>query len=220
MHPACKSHAGGFGVALVWLWVALASASAFILLPSAFAPVWLCAHFCFLLSTFCFRLASKPEAKWALLDKQVAQATSLLRQMRGTIEDIEDARTIESVKKVHGHKPRMNVSRQYQHPERRAITQPRLARHELPWEHASKATFYPERVISACAQAGGTAVVERDSDTGLLVGYAPGFPGAHSQAESLDELQANLREVIAMLLEDGEPRLEAEFVGTQSIAVA
>jgi predicted RNase H-like HicB family nuclease len=52
------------------------------------------------------------------------------------------------------------------------------------------------------------------------VGYVPDFPGAHSQAESLDELQANLREVIAMLLEDGEPRLEAEFVGTQSIAVA
>jgi len=65
-----------------------------------------------------------------------------------------------------------------------------------------------------------TAVVERDPDTGLLVGYVPGFPGAHSQAESLDELQANLHEVITMLLEDGEPRLEAEFVGTQSIAVA
>ena len=65
-----------------------------------------------------------------------------------------------------------------------------------------------------------TAVVERDPDTGLLVGYVPGFPGAHSQAGSLDELQANLREVIAMLLEDGEPRLEAEFVGTQSIVVA
>jgi predicted RNase H-like HicB family nuclease len=65
-----------------------------------------------------------------------------------------------------------------------------------------------------------TAVVERDPDTGLLVGYVPGFPGAHSQAESLDELQANLREVISMLLEDGEPRLEAEFVGTQSIVVA
>jgi predicted RNase H-like HicB family nuclease len=65
-----------------------------------------------------------------------------------------------------------------------------------------------------------TAVVERDPDTGLLVGYVPGFPGAHSQAESLDELQENLREVISMLLEDGEPKLEAEFVGTQSIAVA
>ncbi len=65
-----------------------------------------------------------------------------------------------------------------------------------------------------------TPVVERDLVTGLLVGYVPGFPGAHSQAETLDELNANLREVIAMLLEDGEPALEAEFVGTQNVAVA
>jgi predicted RNase H-like HicB family nuclease len=65
-----------------------------------------------------------------------------------------------------------------------------------------------------------TAVVELDADTGFLVGYVPGFPGAHSQAESLDELQTNLREVVAMLLEDGEPKLQAEFIGTQSIAVA
>jgi predicted RNase H-like HicB family nuclease len=64
-----------------------------------------------------------------------------------------------------------------------------------------------------------TAVVERDPVTGLLVGYVPGFPGAHSQAVSLDELNVNLREVVAMLLEDGEPKLEAEFVGTQSVAV-
>jgi predicted RNase H-like HicB family nuclease len=65
-----------------------------------------------------------------------------------------------------------------------------------------------------------TAVVDRDAVTGLLVGYIPGFPGAHSQAETLDELQVNLREVVAMLLEDGEPRLEAEFVGTQTVAVS
>jgi predicted RNase H-like HicB family nuclease len=65
-----------------------------------------------------------------------------------------------------------------------------------------------------------TAVVERDPVTGLLVGYVPGFPGAHSQAETLDELNANLREVISMLLEDGEPRLEAEFLGTQNVAIA
>jgi predicted RNase H-like HicB family nuclease len=64
-----------------------------------------------------------------------------------------------------------------------------------------------------------TAVVERDPATGLLVGYVPGFPGAHSQAASLDELNVNLREVVAMLLEDGEPKLDAEFVGTQSVAV-
>ncbi|MEN9636739.1 MAG: hypothetical protein RL077_5143 [Verrucomicrobiota bacterium] len=64
-----------------------------------------------------------------------------------------------------------------------------------------------------------TAVVERDPVTGLLVGYVPGFPGAHSQAASLDELNVNLREVVAMLLEDGEPKLDAEFVGTQSVAI-
>jgi predicted RNase H-like HicB family nuclease len=64
-----------------------------------------------------------------------------------------------------------------------------------------------------------TAVVERDPATGLLVGYVPGFPGAHSQAATLDELNANLREVVAMLLEDGEPKLDTEFIGTQSVAV-
>jgi predicted RNase H-like HicB family nuclease len=65
-----------------------------------------------------------------------------------------------------------------------------------------------------------TAVVERCSDTGLFVGYVPGFPGAHTQATTLDELNRNLREVIELLLEDGEPKLEAEFVGTQQVAVA
>lgn len=65
-----------------------------------------------------------------------------------------------------------------------------------------------------------TAVVEQCADTGLYVGYVPGFPGAHSQAATLDELNKNLREVIEMLLEDGEPRLEAEFIGTQTVTVS
>ena len=47
-----------------------------------------------------------------------------------------------------------------------------------------------------------TAIIERDPDTKLYVGYVPGFPGAHSQGETLDELQNNLQEVIEMLLED------------------
>ncbi len=47
-----------------------------------------------------------------------------------------------------------------------------------------------------------TAIVELDLETNLYVGYVPGFSGAHSQAETLDELQANLREVIEMILED------------------
>ena len=62
-----------------------------------------------------------------------------------------------------------------------------------------------------------TAIVERDSDTKLYVGYVPGFPGAHSQGETLDELQENLREVIEMLLEDEALAFETEFVGTQQI---
>jgi len=65
-----------------------------------------------------------------------------------------------------------------------------------------------------------TAVIERDKDTGLYVGWIPGFPGAHSQGETLDELRANLKEVVEMLLEDGEPELESDFVGTQTVEVA
>lgn len=64
-----------------------------------------------------------------------------------------------------------------------------------------------------------TAVIEKCPDTGLYIGYVPGFPGAHSQAETLEELNNNLREVIEMLLEDGEPELETEFVGTQIVVV-
>jgi predicted RNase H-like HicB family nuclease len=63
-------------------------------------------------------------------------------------------------------------------------------------------------------------VVEKCSGTGLYVGYVPGFPGAHSQAETLDELRGNMHEVIELLLEDGEPQLEGEFVGTETVKVA
>jgi predicted RNase H-like HicB family nuclease len=51
-----------------------------------------------------------------------------------------------------------------------------------------------------------TVVVERSPETGLFVGFVPGLPGAHTQAESLDELNANLREVLPLILEDGEPQ--------------
>ena len=64
-----------------------------------------------------------------------------------------------------------------------------------------------------------TAVIERCTESGLYVGYVPGFAGAHSQGATLDELSANLREVVAMLLEDGEPVLDNEFVGTQTVVV-
>lgn len=65
-----------------------------------------------------------------------------------------------------------------------------------------------------------TAVVEKCPDTGLYVGYVPGFIGAHSQGESIEELRSNLEEVIKMLIEEGEPAFEGEFIGTQNIVVA
>ena len=64
-----------------------------------------------------------------------------------------------------------------------------------------------------------TAVIEHCPDTQLFVGYVPGFPGAHSQGETVDELRENLAEVVGMLLEDGEPSLESQFVGSMTVEV-
>jgi len=64
------------------------------------------------------------------------------------------------------------------------------------------------------------AVVERCPATGLFVAHVPGFAGAHTQARTLDEVRRNLREVIALLLEDGEPILSSELVGVVHVQVA
>lgn len=56
-----------------------------------------------------------------------------------------------------------------------------------------------------------SAVVERCPSTGLLIEHVPGFPGAYSQGETLEELKSNLQEVIQMLLEDGKPELASGF---------
>ena len=65
-----------------------------------------------------------------------------------------------------------------------------------------------------------TAVIHRCPDTHLYLAYVPGFPGAYTQAESLDQLCANLRDVIVLLLENGGARVNSEFVGVQTVAVA
>jgi predicted RNase H-like HicB family nuclease len=64
-----------------------------------------------------------------------------------------------------------------------------------------------------------TAIIGRDLQTGLYVGYVAGIPGAHSQGATLDELMVNLREVLELVLEDGSA-VESEFVGTQNIVLA
>lgn len=46
-----------------------------------------------------------------------------------------------------------------------------------------------------------TMVVERCPETKLLVGYIPGIRGAHTQADSMEELEGNMREVLDMLFE-------------------
>ena len=63
------------------------------------------------------------------------------------------------------------------------------------------------------------AVIEYCKETGLYVGYIPGLHGAHSQGETIEELNDNLTEVVKMLLEDGKPVVESEFVGTQILHI-
>lgn len=68
-----------------------------------------------------------------------------------------------------------------------------------------------------------TGYIERDHETGLYVAIVPGIPGAHTQAESLDELQANLREVVELCLSemDNEERMAIpEFIGIQQMQIA
>lgn len=86
--------------------------------------------------------------------------------------------------------------------------------HMLPW----KGDTLPIDVGGFMAKTY-TAVVERCPDTELYVGYVPGFPGAHSQGGTLDELNENLREVIELLSEEGEVELQGQFVGTQQVTV-
>ena len=65
-----------------------------------------------------------------------------------------------------------------------------------------------------------TAIIEKCPEIGLYVGYVPGFSGAHSQGDTMEELNENLKEVIEMLLEDGEPVFEGSFIGTQNVMVS
>jgi hypothetical protein len=50
---------------------------------------------------------TRTKSNWTVLNKQLAQARTLLRQMRETVEDIEDARTIERAKRANGNKQRI-----------------------------------------------------------------------------------------------------------------
>jgi len=61
-------------------------------------------------------------------------------------------------------------------------------------------------------------IVEKCKDTGLYVGYIPGIPGAHTQAETLEELEENMKEVLDLLNEEGV-NLESSFVSLISLDI-
>jgi predicted RNase H-like HicB family nuclease len=62
-------------------------------------------------------------------------------------------------------------------------------------------------------------VVERDAE-GYFVGSVPSIPGCHTQAKSLDDLMARVREAIALNLEaDGDDIGGLEFIGVQRVTV-
>lgn len=64
------------------------------------------------------------------------------------------------------------------------------------------------------------ALIERDLATGLLVGSIPGVPGAHTQGETIEEVQGNLREVIELLQQENALHPESDFVATLALMVA
>ena len=107
-----------------------------------------------------------------------------------------------------------------------ARAQPAPSRHQITHDGAAQAFVRCNGLLAGKGRAtlvvmrSFTAVIERDPATGLFVGYVPGWPGAHSQGATVDELRQNLEEVVTMLLEDGEPKFEGEFVGTQTVKVA
>jgi predicted RNase H-like HicB family nuclease len=67
-----------------------------------------------------------------------------------------------------------------------------------------------------------TAYIERDPETGYLIGMVPGIPGAHTQAETIDELLVNLKEVVELCMENfslKEKKNLPEFVGVQQLEI-
>ena len=62
-------------------------------------------------------------------------------------------------------------------------------------------------------------VVERDSE-GYFVASVPALPECHTQAKSLDELMARIREAIELCLEvQGAEVEDLDFIGIQRVTV-
>lgn len=61
-------------------------------------------------------------------------------------------------------------------------------------------------------------IIERDED-GYYVGEVPQLKGCYSQGETIDELMANIKEVIELCLEEEGDESLPEFVGIQKVVL-
>lgn len=60
-------------------------------------------------------------------------------------------------------------------------------------------------------------IIERDED-GVYIGEVPQLRACYSQGHTIDELMTNMREVIALCLEE-EAEVPSQFIGVQRIMV-
>ena len=68
-----------------------------------------------------------------------------------------------------------------------------------------------------------TVYIEKDLESNMYVGYVPGITGAHTCADSIDDLQEKLKEVIELCLEEMDDEDKASlpyFAGISQIEVA
>ncbi|MBK6710696.1 MAG: type II toxin-antitoxin system HicB family antitoxin [Chloroflexi bacterium] len=61
-------------------------------------------------------------------------------------------------------------------------------------------------------------IIERDED-GMYIGEVPQLQACYSQGETIDQLMVNMREVIALCLEEMTEVSISEFVGVQRITM-
>jgi predicted RNase H-like HicB family nuclease len=64
-----------------------------------------------------------------------------------------------------------------------------------------------------------TIVIEKDPTIGFFIGYVPGMTGAHSQGETVEELKSNLKDAIELCVQEGDPFIVSEYVGTDQLEV-
>jgi len=93
----------------------------------------------------------------------------------------------------------------------------------FPWLFRSGALYYREKSTSTgkfIVKKTFTVVIEKDPESGWLVGEVVQLPGCYSQAPDIASLEANMREAIKAYLNTGiteEPL--PSFVGTWQLEV-